>query len=326
MAAGRLDTGGAYETDAPPAAAPTHVITGHDDRRRRRADQVVPDVHTDYHGRGQLRRVALEQAPTEDRSGTRVARAAHPRRPPRRDAHRAQALGRLSTRDTLRDGRLAHGRRPRRAHHGARDLDRPAPCDARRGAAQRPHLARAHAPGAPGRARLAALAAHRARQPGRARDDRAHSRATRRPSRSGRGFWPGVVAGWNALVDTLRGASVVIGMLLPWLVVLGIPRSSSRLVRAARRRRPPRPARRCGPGLRATSLRVRAGPALRTGHPRVRRGASRRLLGGAGRCRVTGRRQRTPRGRGDGRRRRVPGDRAGPRRGGPPGQGGRRGL
>lgn len=57
------------------------------------------------------------------------------------------------------------------------------------------------------------------------------------------GFWPGLVAGWNALLDTLRGASVVVGMLLPWAVFLGvIGYVVARLVRAVRRRRPARPA------------------------------------------------------------------------------------
>lgn len=56
------------------------------------------------------------------------------------------------------------------------------------------------------------------------------------------GFWPGLVSGWNALVDTLRGASVVIGMLLPWAVFFGgITYVVVRLVRVWRRRRPARP-------------------------------------------------------------------------------------
>ena len=56
------------------------------------------------------------------------------------------------------------------------------------------------------------------------------------------GFWPGLVSGWNALLDTLRGASVVIGILLPWAVFFGlITFVIVRMVRAWRRRRPPRP-------------------------------------------------------------------------------------
>ena len=56
------------------------------------------------------------------------------------------------------------------------------------------------------------------------------------------GFWPGLVSGWNALVDTLRGASVVIGMLLPWAVFFGVVTYVVvRLVRVWRRRRPARP-------------------------------------------------------------------------------------
>lgn len=62
------------------------------------------------------------------------------------------------------------------------------------------------------------------------------------PSVGPGGFWPGVVAGWNSLVDTLRVASVVIGMLLPWLVFFGILGTVVVvLVRRARRNRPPRP-------------------------------------------------------------------------------------
>ncbi len=56
------------------------------------------------------------------------------------------------------------------------------------------------------------------------------------------GFWPGVVAGWNALVDTLRGASVVVGVLLPWAIFFGILTVVVvQIVRQVRRRRPPKP-------------------------------------------------------------------------------------
>ncbi|NLF04669.1 MAG: DUF4349 domain-containing protein [Actinomycetales bacterium] len=62
------------------------------------------------------------------------------------------------------------------------------------------------------------------------------------------GFWPGVVSGWNSLVDTLRGASVVVGVLLPWLVFFGVIAGVViPLVRRARRRRPPKAARPVAP-------------------------------------------------------------------------------
>ena len=35
-------------------------------------------------------------------------------------------------------------------------------------------------------------------------------------------FWDGLVAGWNALLGFLTGALVVIGVLLPWLALLGL--------------------------------------------------------------------------------------------------------
>jgi hypothetical protein len=35
------------------------------------------------------------------------------------------------------------------------------------------------------------------------------------------GFWPGVVAGWTALVATVSAALVVVGVLLPWVLFLG---------------------------------------------------------------------------------------------------------
>jgi len=56
------------------------------------------------------------------------------------------------------------------------------------------------------------------------------------------GFWPGVLAGWNALVDTLRGAAVVIGILLPWAIFFGLLTVAVvQIVRQVRRRRPPKP-------------------------------------------------------------------------------------
>jgi len=56
------------------------------------------------------------------------------------------------------------------------------------------------------------------------------------------GFWPGVLAGWNALVDTLRGAAVVIGILLPWAIFFGLLTVAVvQIVRQFRRRRPPKP-------------------------------------------------------------------------------------
>jgi Domain of unknown function (DUF4349) len=35
-------------------------------------------------------------------------------------------------------------------------------------------------------------------------------------------FWGGLVSGWNALVAFLSGAAVVVGVLLPWLALLGL--------------------------------------------------------------------------------------------------------
>lgn len=56
------------------------------------------------------------------------------------------------------------------------------------------------------------------------------------------GFWPGVVTGWNALVNTLRGLTVVVGILLPWLVFFGILGFAIvKIVQRRRRNRPPRP-------------------------------------------------------------------------------------
>ncbi len=56
-------------------------------------------------------------------------------------------------------------------------------------------------------------------------------------------FAAGVGVGWQALVDALRGASVVLGVLLPWLV-LGAILAAAVLVpaRLRRRTRPPAPA------------------------------------------------------------------------------------
>ncbi|NCT91591.1 DUF4349 domain-containing protein [Cellulomonas sp. APG4] len=36
------------------------------------------------------------------------------------------------------------------------------------------------------------------------------------------GFWGGLVTGWNSLVATLTGLAVALGVLTPWLVVLGL--------------------------------------------------------------------------------------------------------
>lgn len=63
------------------------------------------------------------------------------------------------------------------------------------------------------------------------------------PSVGPGGFWPGIVAGWDALVDTLRIASVVVGMLLPWLIFAGLVVAIVvAVVRRARRRRSALPA------------------------------------------------------------------------------------
>lgn len=57
------------------------------------------------------------------------------------------------------------------------------------------------------------------------------------------GFLPGVVAGWNSLWNALVGASVVAGVLLPWLAFFGVLGFIViKVVKAARRRRPARPA------------------------------------------------------------------------------------
>ena len=44
-------------------------------------------------------------------------------------------------------------------------------------------------------------------------------------------FWSGFVAGWNALVATLSGAVVVVGVLLPWLAVIAVLGGIALLIR-----------------------------------------------------------------------------------------------
>ena len=57
------------------------------------------------------------------------------------------------------------------------------------------------------------------------------------------GFWPGVVAGWNALLAPLRGLLVVVGVLLPWAAFLGaVAAATLAVIRLVRRRRPAEPA------------------------------------------------------------------------------------
>lgn len=61
-------------------------------------------------------------------------------------------------------------------------------------------------------------------------------------------FWDGLVAGWNSLVSAGAGALVVIGILLPWLVILGvIALAIVLIVRARRRARRSRPGPHGGP-------------------------------------------------------------------------------
>lgn len=36
------------------------------------------------------------------------------------------------------------------------------------------------------------------------------------------GFWPGVVAGWDSLLTALRGAAVVVGVLIPWVAFFAV--------------------------------------------------------------------------------------------------------
>lgn len=247
MAAERLDTGGAYETDAPPAAAaPTHVITeGTMTVVVDEPTEVVPDVVRIVTAAGGFVESRSEQAPTEDRSGRAWLVLRIPADRLDGTLSELEALGRLSTRDTSAtdvsltvadlDARitaletsidrllamLAEAQRTEDLISLERTLqERQGELDSLR--SQRTVLGN--------RVALATIELTLTSDPP--------------PVKVGPGgFWPGVVAGWNALVDTLRGASVVIGMLLPWLVVLGVPAFFLvRLVRAARRRRPPRPA------------------------------------------------------------------------------------
>ena len=57
------------------------------------------------------------------------------------------------------------------------------------------------------------------------------------------GFWPGVVAGWDALLATLRGVLIAVGVLLPWAAFLGaLAAATLAVIRLVRRRRPAEPA------------------------------------------------------------------------------------
>ena len=55
-------------------------------------------------------------------------------------------------------------------------------------------------------------------------------------------FWGGLLVGWNSLVTFLAGFVIVLGVMLPWLVALGLlALAIVLLVRWLRRRRPPKP-------------------------------------------------------------------------------------
>lgn len=55
-------------------------------------------------------------------------------------------------------------------------------------------------------------------------------------------FWSGLVVGWEGLVRFLAGLAIVIGVMLPWLIAIGVlTLAIVLLVRWLRRRRPPRP-------------------------------------------------------------------------------------
>ena len=55
-------------------------------------------------------------------------------------------------------------------------------------------------------------------------------------------FWGGLLVGWNSLMTFVAGFLVVLGVMLPWLVALGVlTLAIVFLVRWLRRRRPPRP-------------------------------------------------------------------------------------
>jgi len=62
------------------------------------------------------------------------------------------------------------------------------------------------------------------------------------PAKSVEGFWGGLVAGWNSLVDAIAAGLVVLGVLLPWLVFFGLLGFVGWLVvRQFRRWRPAKP-------------------------------------------------------------------------------------
>ena len=55
-------------------------------------------------------------------------------------------------------------------------------------------------------------------------------------------FWSGLLVGWEGLVRFLAGLAIVFGVMLPWLVALGVVTLAIVfLVRWLRRRRPPKP-------------------------------------------------------------------------------------
>jgi len=69
------------------------------------------------------------------------------------------------------------------------------------------------------------------------------------PSTAPDSFWSGLGVGWNALMTFLGGLVIVIGVMLPWLLGLGlIAALIVLLIRLLRRRRTPKPPQGGGPG------------------------------------------------------------------------------
>ncbi|WP_194410754.1 DUF4349 domain-containing protein [Microbacterium cremeum] len=62
------------------------------------------------------------------------------------------------------------------------------------------------------------------------------------PSTAPDSFWGGLIVGWTSFVTFLAGFAIVLGVLLPWLLALGLLAAAIvALVRWVRRRRPPEP-------------------------------------------------------------------------------------
>lgn len=73
------------------------------------------------------------------------------------------------------------------------------------------------------------------------------------------GFWSAIAAGWDSLLTTLRGVLIAVGVLLPWVVFLGVLGVATRIViRFVRGRREPVPA--VAPALAPTGERLGNGP------------------------------------------------------------------